>query len=236
MNDLDTKPKTIKHTITTSNLSILLFFIALLSSCSTTKNTVYWVNSSKSDCVSGAGKMQCLSVSKEESLEKAEWNNFFSNIKGFSFEPGYFQKIEIKEEHLDKNKVPADASFIKYTLIKVIEKKKDYRIAIHDIWAVKSIYGIPIEKETPSLEINISKMEVFGSDGCNHFHGKIKQLDIQNIVFFSLTTTRKICLDMTIPDRFNKALANSVGYIKKGLILSFKDKNGNETLVLKKVD
>ncbi|MCR8666407.1 DUF4377 domain-containing protein [Aestuariibaculum sp. M13] len=210
----------------------------LFTSCNSIKTTTYWVNSVKTDCSAGAGKMQCLQVYKGVDVDKATWSSFYAPIEGFEFEFGYFQKIEVTETQLDPKDVPADASSIKYKLVKVLEKKQDPKMTLNDIWMVTGINGSPIAKsrQTPNLEINIAKMQISGTDGCNNFTGEIKNITARNIEFGPIASTRKMCLDMTIPNKFNKALNVSVSYKKENLTLTFYDANGNETLALKKVD
>jgi hypothetical protein len=71
------------------------------------------------DCSAGAGRMKCLQV-KENASES--WTNFYSNIEGFTYEPGYEYVLQVKTEKIDNP--PADASSIKYTLIKQVSKTK----------------------------------------------------------------------------------------------------------------
>ncbi|GAA4292086.1 DUF4377 domain-containing protein [Aestuariibaculum suncheonense] len=210
----------------------------LFTSCNSIKTTTYWVNSVKTDCSVGAGKMQCLQVYKGADVDKATWSTFSAPIEGFEFEFGYFQKIEVAETALDTKDVPADASSIKYNLVKVLEKKQDPKMALNDIWSVTAIHGSAISnsRQTPNLEINISKMQISGTDGCNNFTGAIKNITARNISFGPIAATRKMCPDMTIPSNFHKALNSSVSYKQDNLTLSFFDDNGSETLTLKKVD
>lgn len=70
------------------------------------------------DCT-GVAPMKCLQV-KEKPTDS--WTNFYTNIEGFTYEPGYEYVLKVKTEKLEN--VPADASSIKYTLIKQISKMK----------------------------------------------------------------------------------------------------------------
>jgi heat shock protein HslJ len=214
----------------------ILLAAILLQSCST--NKVFWVNSYKSNCTSGAGNTQCLLINENSNIENPEWKNFYSNIEGFNFKPGYFQKIKVKVTTLKKENVPADASSLTYKLIDVQEELKDNRFQLNDIWVVTAINGKTIAQTSnlPQLEINISKMQILGNDACNNFNGEIKQLTSTDILIGNLASTRKICGDMTITNAFNTALQNTSKYSLKGLNLFFYNNEGNETLVLKKVD
>jgi hypothetical protein len=71
------------------------------------------------DCSAGAGRMKCLQV-KENASEN--WSNFYSNIEGFTYEPGYEYVLKVKTEKIANP--PADASSIKYTLVEQVSKTK----------------------------------------------------------------------------------------------------------------
>ncbi|WP_225312545.1 DUF4377 domain-containing protein [Pseudotamlana haliotis] len=220
----------------------LLFLCAIIStSCSSNANetTTFWVNSMKVDCDAGAGKAQCLQIYKGDDLEHAKWTYFYSPIEGFTFEPGLLKKIEVSETHLDPKDVPADASSIKYTLVKVLEEMLDPRMHLHDIWAATHINGNTLNKENtfiPTLEINISRMAIMGTDGCNNYTGNIKSLGDKNITFGPIAGTRKMCPNMETPDAFNKALNHSASFKRDGLKLYLFDANGKETLRFNKID
>ena len=71
------------------------------------------------DCSSGAGRMKCMQV-KENTSDN--WTNFYSNIEGFTYEPGYEYVLKVKTEKIANP--PADASSIKYTLVEQVSKTK----------------------------------------------------------------------------------------------------------------
>ncbi|HBL80582.1 MAG TPA: heat-shock protein HslJ, partial [Aequorivita sp.] len=68
-----------------------------------------------------------------------------------------------------------DASTLKYSLVKVIEKNRDEKMRLHDIWALKAINGEAIDRDNfqkqPVLEIHLNEMKIFGNDGCNTMFG-----------------------------------------------------------------
>lgn len=215
---------------------VLICFTLFLQSCSTTRT--FWVNSTKSECSAGAGNTQCILISKDESIKNMQWEYFYSNIEGFNFKYGYFQKIKVKVTELNKSEVPADASSLKYSLIKVVEETQDNRIKLNDIWVAKVIYGEKINPNNnlPQLEINVAKMQVIGNDGCNHYSGAINVLTETEISFGNIASTRKMCADMAIPNTYNEALSITSKYSLIGLNLIFFDNEGNQTIELIKVD
>jgi len=110
---------------------LLVFFISAiaLNTCENTSTeqsteTIFFVNSIRVDCT-GVGPMKCLQIQESEILKPNDWQNFYDTIEGFKYEPGYIYKILVIKEELDPATVPADASSIKYTLKKVIEKNID---------------------------------------------------------------------------------------------------------------
>lgn len=223
---------------------ILFWVIVVLSvSCATIKpveTTIYWVNSYKVDCT-GVGPMQCFQVQNNKSIEPGQWVNFYSKIEGFDYQPGYLYKIKVKEEKLEN--LPADTSSKKYTLIKVLEKKQDYKLKINDIWLATSLDGEDISMigangndKNAQIEIHVAEMRIMGNDGCNNFTGSITNFDEGLLEFGPIAGTRMMCADMTIPDKFNAALTKVKKYELENMKLIFLDGSGNKLITFKKVD
>ncbi|NOQ92367.1 MAG: META domain-containing protein, partial [Flavobacteriaceae bacterium] len=88
----------------------------------------------------------------------------------------------------------------------------DYRL--HDIWAIVEVDGIKInptdfKKNAPRIEINLTKKNVFGTDGCNTFRGSIK-VEKNSIYFGNLASTMMACMDNTeVSSKIGKTLSNS---------------------------
>ncbi|MCB0468045.1 MAG: DUF4377 domain-containing protein [Aequorivita sp.] len=222
---------------------LAIFFSAIaLNTCeknSTEKaeETILYVNSSKVDCT-GVGKMKCLQTQESVTLKPNDWKNFYGNIEGFEFEPGYIYKLAVKKEKLDPATVPADASTLKYSLVKVIEKNKDEKMRLDDTWALKSINNEAIDSETfqkqPILEIQLNKMKIFGNDGCNNMFGSIKSLNENNITFGALGGTKMACPNMEISSKYTSVLGKTKTYKIDDLQLYFYDADGNELLRFEK--
>ena len=51
----------------------------------------------------------------------AEWQYFYNQIEGFEHEPGYEYQIIVSKSKIENP--PADASSLKYKLVKVVSKK-----------------------------------------------------------------------------------------------------------------
>jgi len=224
---------------------LITFFISAiaLSTCENnpsekTAETILFVNSSKVDCT-GVGKMKCLQIQESETSTN-DWKNFYGDIEGFDYEPGYIYKLSVKKEKLDPATVPADASTLKYSLVKVIEKNIDKKMRLNDIWALKTIDGEMIDNEKqqkqPVLEIHLNEMKIFGNDGCNNMFGSIESLDEKNIAFSAIGGTKMACPSMDLSSKYTSALGKTKTYKLDGLLLYFYDADGNEILKYQKVD
>ncbi|MEF2280273.1 META domain-containing protein [Deinococcus sp. YIM 134068] len=66
----------------------------------------------------GIGPMSCLRVRREG----GDWQLFYSQIEGFTFQPGVRQLIRVREEDRP-TPVPADASSKRYVLVEVVERR-----------------------------------------------------------------------------------------------------------------
>lgn len=215
------------------SLLIIILFTLVLTSC---KTTTMWVNSTKKDCNVGTKNTTCLQVYYGKNLDQATWKNLTTPIDRFKFETGYFQHIEVSKTKL-KN-TPTDANSISYKLINILEKKQDPKVALHDIWAVTHINANPIDTKIniPTLEINLTKMMIFGTDGCNSYSGKIIALNSKNITFGPVISTKKMCFDVNIDRPFNLSILQATTYKKEKQNLYIYNPDGTEVLRFKKVD
>jgi heat shock protein HslJ len=209
-----------------------LFFVLFFSSCTENKNSddvvTFWVNSSRAECSAGAGLKQCLQVYKGDDPSSGEWEFFYEEIKGFEFESGYFQKLEVKKTAREKGKVPMDASTLEYTLIKVLKKMEDPLFALDGKWMATSIAGKELTDETtmPVLQVDLAKMMIAGSNGCNNYNGGINTLTESAIELGNIASTKKMCMDMSIPDSYDQALNNTATYKMTDGELAFMGKDG----------
>lgn len=84
---------------------------------------IYWVAGTMVDCI-GVAKMNCIQIQEGNKIEDNNWRLFYNDIEGFEYEPGYLYKLIVKEETLPIETLPADASSLKVSLVKVLEKKR----------------------------------------------------------------------------------------------------------------
>ncbi|MFV0589958.1 MAG: META domain-containing protein [Draconibacterium sp.] len=211
-------------------IGIMLFFAACTPK---EKAEIFWVNSFRVDCV-GVGPMKCMLVQKGAEMT-GEWQNFYSKIEGFEYEPGFIYKLKVKEEQLEN--VPADASSVKYILVEIMEKKEDAKLALNGSWDALKINGSVIKLPRsrgagvlPQLQIDVTQMQISGIDNCNSFSGTINRIDESNIELGTLAGTQKMCPDMSISKAFNAALNAVKTYRLNENSLIFMDEAGDEVL------
>jgi len=199
----------------------------------------YWVNSAKVDC-EGAGKQTCYEIQRGDTLRDEGWELFYGEIEGFEFEPGQLFHLRVEEKKLDPSMVPADGSNMKYTMVEFISRTPDVRMKLHNIYALESIKGERItvapDLEQPSLEVNVTKGLVMGTDGCNSFNGTAVIGIGGNINIGPLAGTKKMCKSSQLPQEYTKALAEVKEYALRNGKLFLSDAEGKILLRLRPVD
>ena len=203
---------------------------------------IYWVNSLKVPCTAESPS-HCLQVQKAEVPDPNQWESFYSPISGFEFEAGYIYKLIVKERELDVATVPADGSSIAYTLVRVLEKNKDNRLVVNDIWVLENLNGYPInsgdlsdQSNPPQLEIHVGEMKYNGTDGCNNYFGGIIELNESILRFGIGAGTRMMCEQMEVPDEYNRTLSEVHRYKVKDLKLHLFNKEDTKLMQFKKID
>jgi hypothetical protein len=100
---------------------VMLFILVQckpMPSSSSGDEKTFIVASKTVDCT-GVAPMKCLQVKEKES---DSWGNFYSNIEGFTYEPGFEYVLKVKTEKIQNP--PMDGSSIKYTLVQQVSKTK----------------------------------------------------------------------------------------------------------------
>lgn len=76
------------------------------------------VASQTADCT-GVAPMKCLQIKEKES---DNWEMMYTNIEGFTYEPGFEYILKIKTEKIDNP--PMDGSSVRYILLRQLSKVK----------------------------------------------------------------------------------------------------------------
>ena len=226
-------------------LPVLISLLLVTKACSSQPGPdehIYWVNSTEVPCV-GVAPTNCLQVFKGEILDPSEWEFFHAPIEGFEFIPGYVYKLLVREETLAEEEVPADASSIRYTLVKILQKDKDMRLVLNDIWMLEILNGKVLKagtdtehSERPRLEIRVGEMKYSGNDGCNNYFGGIIEIGESSLRFGIGAGTRRMCPDMQVADAFNRTLPEVNSYEVDGIKLHLFDADGTELMQFQRMD
>ena len=83
------------------------------------QGTVLRVNSYTETC-QGLIEMQCLLVQEGDQIGTDGWEFFYTTIDGFAYEEGFLYDLDVKITEIENP--PADASSLRYELIKLIEQ------------------------------------------------------------------------------------------------------------------
>jgi hypothetical protein len=209
----------------------------------TPQEVIYHVNSFRVPCV-GVAPMSCLQVRRGDPAA-GEWQNFYSQIRGFDYEPGYLYRLRVRETRLPPEQVPADASSIRYELVEVLDKEPDPRMRIHDIWALERVDGSSIDsfdagsrREAPYMEFNVTRQEYFGNDGCNPVRGAILTVGAEELRLDLVTRddTTHSCGDGMLQSQLAAAIGRVARWQREGLKLELLDDNDREVLAFRKID
>ena len=84
----------------------------------------------------------------------------------------------------------------------------------------------PTARNIPSLQFDETSKRVSGADGCNRIMGTY-QATGETLVLSQMASTQMACIDSTIPNQFNSALANVTNYQVYGKTLKLLDRHGN---------
>lgn len=217
----------------------LIFMLGLvMMACTSDSNKelkVFEVNSFKVPCV-GVAPMSCYQI--KASGEQGDWKNFYNQIEGFDYKPGFLYTIEVNVETLSEKEVPADGSSLKYTLVSVIEQIRDSRLVVNDIWVLETMNGesVPdVFSKRPYIEIQVSKNVCLGTDGCNNFTSKLEQLDDEIIRFGPFAGTKMACANGELSSKFIENLGKTNNYtVNQGKLILYKDKQA--VLTFRKTD
>lgn len=99
-------------------IGLIIVSVVLFIGCSVSSDTVKMTVASEKQVAVGVAPMDVFLVKEGDATE---WMFFYSDIEGFDYESGYEYVLEVKKERVEEP-IPADASSIKYILVKEISK------------------------------------------------------------------------------------------------------------------
>lgn len=115
---------------------------------------------------------------------------------------------------------------------KKVEQQRENKNLIHGKWILVNMNDAPINRSIvlPNMEIDLKKMLISGSGGCNSYSGAIQELDLKNISLGGVKSTRKACLNENIEQNYLKALNEIKTYTVEDESLTFYDAAGKKLL------
>ncbi|MEP0714341.1 DUF4377 domain-containing protein [Algoriphagus sp.] len=200
----------------------------------------WWINSSKVACT-GVGPMSCLQIQKSEELDPdGAWELFYSDIKGFDYEPGNIYQIKLKVTDRAEP-TPADASSKVYELVEVMSKKADPALRLTNIWKLTQVGEIQNptgfrSEAALTFEFDASMKTYVGNMGCNSVRGEIKENDGQKLLLGPGATTMKACPDMAVEQAISQALIDTRGYKVENNQLYLMNEAGQTLMTFQAVD
>lgn len=199
----------------------LLFLVLVSCQPTADKTETLWVSGFRVACYAGGEGEDCFWVTADADPETGQWERLAGPVAGFAFEPGYLKQIEVKAF--------SDTTTEAYALERELDKREDKRMAVSGKW-VQEQAETTTELEAPTLEISLPGLRVFGTDGCNRYFGNIARITQSGIAFGELGSTRKMCPEMEVADRFLSALGRTAAYTCDGSRLTLLDASGAELL------
>ena len=172
------------------------------------------VKENTASCV-GVTPMDCLQIKYED---QSQWNNFYSNINGFDYEPGYRYVLMVKETTIPLDQVPADASSINYELDTLISKVKvdSAKQSILDYitknnWKLIQMNGKNERDYPQEIRLNFDNFKISGNAGCNGFGSSYAyNADEQIIAFTYFFHTEMACDNLDLENEFFNTIQNNV--------------------------
>lgn len=165
------------------------------------------------DCT-GVAPQKCLQVREDPD---GEYQLFYSNIEGFTFEPGFEYELLVSVETVANP--PADGSSLRYTLIEVVNKMPVATVEPAETaaglegtrWVLESQVG-PNGETVPALPdrevtAEFSDGALTGSGGCNNYFGSYT-VDGANLTIGQVGSTMMACMPEAIMQQETQFFAN----------------------------
>ncbi len=198
---------------------IYISILWLVSSCKPTKPTSessglssfelksYYIAPYQVHC-EGEGIQQCFLVKRKIN---DQWQNFYSTIEGFDFEPGYSYIIKVKLTAIANP--PADGSSMCFELHEIIQKQKITQAitSLYDIWGVLRLNNSNLKRlgVAQMFEINTTKKQILGQGACNSFSANLAIKEGSNKFSLSnFSSTEKYCDKSKLEEEYFNTLQN----------------------------
>lgn len=186
----------------------------------------FFVGPERVDCV-GVGPQECLQVRRGAN---AEFELFYDEISGFTFEPGYTYELRVRVQPVENP--PADASSLAYELVETVSREAAEAGADVEAdtdveagtsmslegtqWTLVSFSDaeVPYSAGDAPVTARFEDGRVGGKAACNNYNTGYKLLGSGVIELNEIATTLMACPEpiMQVEDAFLKAFATASAY------------------------
>lgn len=186
------------------------------------------------DC-QGVAPQKCMQV---KDSPDGEWQNFFDNISGFDFVPGFEYELLVERSVVENP--PADASKFAYALVEVVSKTPAIPVpgettAAPDlegvVWQLQSMADASGHTVDAMADIPVTATfndgQLSGNGGCNSYFGSYA-VDGSSLTITPAGTTMMACPEkvMAQEQAFMAALGSSASYKVTGDKLEIMNADG----------
>ncbi len=186
------------------------------------------------DCV-GIAPMKCMQVKEDPN---GAYQNFFSPIEGFTFEPGYTYELRVNVETIANP--PADGSSLRYTLVEIVNQtpvaagETSEANGLQGVrWVLVSYVNAAGETVTALVDSEVTAEfgpdgRVAGSGGCNRYFASYT-VDGGNLAIGQAGSTMMACEPMELMQQeaqFLATLGSAATWQVEGDMLTISDAAG----------
>ncbi|MBB6459148.1 META domain-containing protein [Flammeovirga kamogawensis] len=159
--------------------NFIILIAALFSSCATSKqptanHKTMVIGAQQVDCT-GVGPQKCYQVKEGDATE---WSNFYGAIEGFDYNEGTEYVVEVAVSNVENP--PADASSLKYKLVKILKETEKPFVKINGTWVISTLNGEVTDPMKTYIIFDTNKNSIFGFAGCNGLNGQMEYDEEKN--------------------------------------------------------
>ncbi|MBB3697772.1 META domain-containing protein [Flammeovirga yaeyamensis] len=153
-------------------LSIALLITLIVTACASTKSPksetkTITVSAKTTECT-GVGPQECLLIKEDGDTE---WKNFYGKIEGFDHKVGVESVLEVAIVKVDNP--PADASSLRYKLVKVVNEKQDKLMLLEGTWVISKLGDLDADPLKTYIYFDTKSNRINGYAGCNGLGGAL---------------------------------------------------------------
>lgn len=195
-----------------------------------------WISTDYVECEAAE---KCLQIIEGDEPSEELWQPFNGAILGFEGRSKNNHIYLLSLQELGKG----DNGFMKYKLIEIIKEKpiqeeetptKGEAVSIEGKWQLTSMANSKLSiPDGAHILLNTKFKSIAGNDGCNQLAGKIIALNVKEISFSPIATTKKYCKNtQKFSQAFTAQLSQVSNFNIKDNMLSLNNSSGETILTL----